>query len=66
MSSHYVLADKGNIFVLTEEGYEHCKRFCKEQVLKEREIGKPVGQYTDNVPASWIKKGWVRQRAAEG
>ena len=54
-SSHYILAQKGNIFVLTEAGFEHCKRFC------ERQVGKPVGQYVDNVPASWVKKGWVKE-----
>lgn len=60
-SSHYILAQKGNIFVLTETGFEHCKRFCEEKVLKERQVGKSVGQYVDNVPASWVKKGWVKE-----
>ena len=61
-SSHYTLAQNGNIFVLTSEGYEHCKRFCKEEVLRERAIGKPVSKlYTDNVPVSWLKHGWVKE-----
>lgn len=64
-SNCYVLAQKGKIFVLTSKGYEHCKRFCKETVLRERKIGKPVGEYADSVPHSWIEHGWVEERKSE-
>lgn len=62
MSGHYTtVAKKGNIFVLTESGYEHCLRFCKSEVIRERKIGQSVGEYTDYVPNSWLKKGWVKE-----
>ena len=61
MSSYLVLAKKDHIFVLTSEGYEHCKKHCRKEVLEERKVGNPVGEYKDYVPESWIKKGWVKQ-----
>lgn len=64
-SGDYILASKGNIFVLTKKGYEDSKRLCSEKTLKERAIGKSVGEYTDNVPASWVRNGWVEEIAQE-
>jgi hypothetical protein len=61
MSSHYKVAEKNNIFVLTEKGYERCKKFCKEEVFKERRVGKPVGMYVDYAPNRWIDQGWVKE-----
>ena len=60
----YKVAQKGNIFVLTKEGYEYCRKSCRKDVVDEREVGKPVGEFTDYVPDSWLKKNWVKEVAA--
>lgn len=51
-------ADEGCVFVLTEYGYER----TPEAVKRERAVGKPVPLFSEKVPASWIKKGYVEER----
>ena len=50
--------EKGNVFVLTEKGYNK----TPDEVKPEREIGKPLKGYEERVPASWIQKGYVVER----
>lgn len=54
----YTNAAKGNIFVLTEQGYNA----TPDHVKPERAVGKPVFSfYKDRVPTSWITKGYVQE-----
>lgn len=50
-------AKKGNIFLLTEKGYD----VTPDRVKPEREIGRPVKGYEYNVPILWVKKGYVEE-----
>ncbi len=50
-------AKSGNHFVLTEHGYE--KTPC--HVRGERRVGLPVKGFEFTCPASWIKKGYVKE-----
>lgn len=55
----YKSAKEGNIFVLTQKGYEA----TPDKVKKEREVGQPLRGYAQDVPVSWIKEGYVEERA---
>lgn len=57
MGSTKAIADPGKRFVLTKKGYNK----TPEAVKKERKIGESVKGYEQSVPASWIKKGYVRE-----
>lgn len=50
------IAEKGIVFVLTEEGYNA----TPERVKVEREVGKPIKGFEEKVPNSWLEKGYVR------
>ena len=47
----------GNIFVLTNIGYEK----TPNNIKTERVIGKPVKGFEYSVPASWLNKGYVEE-----
>ncbi|MBD5395625.1 MAG: hypothetical protein HDR71_15500 [Lachnospiraceae bacterium] len=51
------MAEDGNIFVLTEKGYE----MTPDSVKHERKIGNPLKGYEQVVPASWFEKGYVEE-----
>lgn len=53
----FKLAEKGNIFVLTQSGYER----TLEHIKPERAVGKPIVGFEYQVPASWIPKGFVEE-----
>lgn len=55
----YKSAQEGNIFVLTQKGYEA----TPDRVKKEREVGQPLKGYAQDVPASWINEGYVEEKA---
>lgn len=43
-------------YIWTQKGHDDSPEHCKE----ERKPGERVGGiYTDKVPASWVRKGWV-------
>lgn len=52
-----VVAKEGNIFVVTEKGYE-----CTPDDIKdERAVGKPVKCFEYQVPQGWVDKGYVEE-----
>lgn len=62
MNSYKVTASEGKKFVLTQKGYDA----TPDHIKPEREVGKPVFPslgFTERVPASWIKKGYVEEVA---
>lgn len=57
--SDFYIADEGCVFILTEAGYKR----TPEAVKRERSVGKPVPMFSTKVPASWVKKGYVKEVA---
>ena len=55
-----VKAEKGSIFVLTEEGYDFSVKAYPE-LAEERKVGSPVNRYEFMVPKTWIDEGWVKE-----
>ena len=55
----YHNAKEGNVFILTQKGYEA----TPGRVKKEREVGQPLKGYEQAVPESWIRKGYVEEQA---
>lgn len=49
------------MFVVTEYGYEK----TLDHIKPERAVGKPVKGFEYRVPASWLKKGYVREVEVE-
>ena len=52
------VAKPGNIFVLTESGYDFCS---DSSVREEREVGKPIIGFETSVPITWVNEGWVKE-----
>lgn len=50
-------ARKGYQWVLTKKGYDA----TPDSVKGEREIGKPIKNYNESVPSSWVDKGYVEE-----
>ena len=50
-------AKDGKQFLLTEYGYQE----TPDRVKHERAVGKPVRGFETEVPASWVKKGYVKE-----
>lgn len=59
--AHNTSAEKGNIFVLTEKGFNQ----TPDSVKHERKTGNPIKGYEYKVPTSWILKGYVEQMQEE-
>lgn len=53
----FKIASSGNIFVLTQAGYDR----TPDKIKSERAVGEPLRGYEDKVPASWIRKGYVEE-----
>lgn len=51
-------AKSGNIFVLTEKGYEN----TPDKARPERKVGEPVRGFRKRVPVSWFEKGYVEEQ----
>lgn len=61
-----VLAKKGNIFVLTEEGIKYSMLKGSEGVKRDitngiRAVGKPLKGYEDCVHERWLNNGWITE-----